>query len=696
MNTRRLSLPGVLVFAALALLPLSAASAAPAIHRIEAGSLAHTQVGATLVLFGEGFEPPLQVLFSDGANPVVPATEMEFDQERGLIIARVPAGAASGGLIVNANGFDSDPYLLVIDPGTFDVGTRQVGGTVSDGTDPVEGALVILLAFTGCDDDSIWNFDVTDAGGNYTLEGQDGGHIVYVFPPLNAGVATGGAEVGLGPTPATADIELDSGVLVQGRVVLAVQSSTGVPNARLELDSDSGFDTLLTDANGYYTLRLNGGDYEMDVLPGDGWSLSAMGTQLSVGAVSPQQVDDMELHGGVEITGLVRRQSDLTPLANLEIEVQPTEGCCQNIDSTVSRSDGSFRVIVPPNQSYNLSVWVDEDQPLVDLQMNFAVGSSDMVQNLDLSDAAFITGQVTDAVSGQPLVDVGVQASLDPNGGMTAAWANSCEDGSFRLRVPPSSQGYIVSSNAWEENGYVPVTWNNTPGGTFFPCNGVPVAAPTAGLTVAQIDLPLEPGAGSIEGAILTQDSSCTQTVAWQSWVNVDDGSGASCNLGVHDWNMPPGQFRVHSLPHSGLVPGLRVCVYDTQGLPPQCYNLKAPPAYDEVVVPAAGQVTNVNFCLGNRPVLEVPQLMLDKVGGLLQFAWSGSGDPYHDHYRLRGSGSATPSGAGDFPNDPQFDQLSDVWGQNHWTSMDIPYAFFLVTEVGSGGAEGPAGSYGN
>jgi len=57
-------------------------------------------------------------------------------------------------------------------------------------------------------------------------------------------------------------------------------------------------------------------------------------------------------------------------------------------------------------------------------------------------------------------------------------------------------------------------------------------------------------------------------------------------------------------------------------------------------------------------------------------------------------NGARPLSGTGSFPSDPSFDM---VWnGQASSTAIPAsdPHRFFLVTNAGIGGAEGPSGSY--
>jgi hypothetical protein len=674
------------------------ALAAPVISFFEGGSPAHAQAAATVLVFAEGLEAPVTASFSDGVGPNVAAADVEADLDRGLVLVRVPAGAVTGNMKISANGVDSLPYFFRIDAGTFTQGTHVVSGQVTDGVDPVEGAAVVLLKFA-CDDETLWDFAMTDASGDYSLTGVVGDYVLYVFPPAASGLFSMGAEVTLGPSPVTEDITLFPGVPVTGSVVLSSLPAVGVPNSRVDFESmDGGFDSMLTDSSGDFSITLAPGDYELWVEPGSGALLSMKEDLVTITGPGPQTLADVELDGGVEISGLVRRVADLSLLSNAEISVHATNSCCDPVDEASVAGDGSFSLVVPPNQSYSVSVRVDDDQPYVDLQIDdLFVDGAGLSQDFDLADAAFISGKVTDADTGSPLFDFQVEASAYPWGSGSTAWAWTCEDGSYRLRVEPSAQGYIVGNSRWEENGYVPVSWDGTQSGTLFPCLGSAIPVITAGSEVANIDLAPPPGAGAVSGRVLTQDSGCTATVAGQHWIQVDGGTDVGCDLGVFDWNASAGTYRVYGLPHSGLLPGLRLCDYNVPwDASPQCYTLNRPPGYDPVSVPIGGEVTDVDFCLGNTPVSQVSSVEVAKSGDNVFLSWDDSGDPYHDRYRLWGSMTATPGGAGSFPTDPAFNVISEDYPANALLPLSTPEQFFLVTDVGVTGAEGPAGAYGD
>jgi len=685
---------------AVSLLVLGAAGAhaTPVITSLEAGGPAHAQAGSTVIILAEGLVEPIELFFSDGANPTVQATSLEVDTARGVVVAKVPAGSTTGDMKLTANAVDSAPYYFRIDAGTFDQGTRTVSGQVLDDGNPVGGTLLLMLSFGGCDDETFQDFALSDRFGNYTLTGPDGDYEVIAFPPLASGMAVALASATLGATPATLDIDLVAGTTVDGRIVRADSPTTGVENARVEYESDDGFDFVLTDSSGDFTLQLMPGDGEFWVQAPKGAILASLGEQpATVDPVGPQDVGDIELGTGVRITGLVRGQTDGLPLPNVELQVRASGTCCDAADEVYADGSGAFTLVVAPGADYDIQAYLDDDQPYVDLYEQVTVGAGDLVRNLDLEDAGFITGHVTDADTTSPIFEISVQAEAIPFENGPSAWTRTCEDGSYRLRVPPSATGYRTYAGYGEDFGYVPIAWDGTVDGTLYTCEGQAISVLTAGTEVANIDMKLPPNAARINGNVLTQASGCTQLIDEQQWIQVDDGVDHFCGLGVNDWWAPNGTFADYGLPHSALVPSLRACTWGPGDTSPQCWNLKHPPAHIGIVAAENDDINNVNFCMGNTPITGISDLMVGKSGDQMTFSWGPSTDPYHENYLLRGATTAVPSsGAGDFPNDPPFFEV--YWTQSPDASLSIysPYSYFLVTDVGLTSNEGPSDSYGN
>ena len=84
------------------------------------------------------------------------------------------------------DGVDGPGYPLTIDPGVHDPGGYTVSGTVTDGSEPLEGVFVALLHLD-CDDTLFSDYDVTDAGGAYTVNHPTGTYLLLVLPPVSSG-----------------------------------------------------------------------------------------------------------------------------------------------------------------------------------------------------------------------------------------------------------------------------------------------------------------------------------------------------------------------------------------------------------------------------------------------------------------------------------------------------------------------------
>ncbi len=674
-----------------------AVGASPRITEVLGPAPVHGQRGATIGFLAQGLTSPVRVFFSDGSNPNVEASPVDVDLGRGIVFARVPAGAVTGTMKLTAGGIDSNPYRFRVDAGTFDQGSSTVSGQVTNGAIPVAGAAVVLLAFDTCDNDTLWDRSITDATGHYALTGKNGMHFLFVFPPVASGLASSGAPLLLAPIPAVVNVSLDAGVVVSGRVVRAASPGTGVGDTRVEFDSDSGFDTRLTDATGYFAVRVSPGDTRARVSPPAGQVLSSTRQSLSIAPGGPVVLPDFALQGGVRISGLVRSANGLTPMPNAEINAQDSNRCCDDADRTLSGGDGSFTLVVAPGQTYRIVAQVDDREAYADAQLSdVVVANADVVRDMNLADAGAITGVVVDAQSGDPIGELSVQAALYPSTGATAAFTRTCGDGTYRLRVPPAATGYLVSAGFGEDHGYVPTTWDGSAAGTFFSCEGGAVPVSSAGVETGNVDFQVPTGTASVSGGFRTQDSGCTLDAPGDFWVAVDDGTSHSCTLGTNDWNAAPGTYRVFGLPSSEMLSTLRVCVASSPTTSAQCWDgRKSGGAYDAVDVGSGETASSIDFCVGNVPVQQTQGLRASKTPGGVTFSWSATTDLYQTRYRLRGASVVRPfTPQGSFPSDPGFTAVYDGQTASAFVPLSQIYIYYLVTNVGQTGVEGPSGSY--
>ncbi len=561
---------------------------APEITDVMASTPPHGQAGATVLLFATGLVSPVEVRFSDGTNPTVVASPVDLDLARGMAAVRVPAGAVTGSLQLTANGVGSDPYFFRREAGSFDRGTEVASGTVlGPGMTPVAGAMVALMLPTGCDGgNTFWDHAVTDASGSYTLHAKPGDYFLFVFPPRSSGLASAAA---MASAPGSQNVVLSAGTTVNGRVVRQSSPGSGVAYARVDFEGD-GYETALTDGNGYYSAFVAPGPSRLRVAAPPTVVLArAADIPVTVGSVSPQNLGDTALRGGVRIYGTVRRQADSSPMPGVWISGWSSEPCCPQVGETVAGGDGSYALVVSGNATYGISASVEDTEPYANARTEgIVVGTADVSANLSLLDAGFIRGVVTDRATALPRGGVQVSAHRSPWGsGASEAGNETCDDGSYVLRVPPSETGYVVTAGATSfDDGKVPVAWTSSGAGTFFLCEGTPVPVPAVGSQVSAINLSVPSNAGAMEGWIRTQSSGCTAPYDHSVWIIVDDGAQHACSLGTTDWSAPAGSYRLYGLPGSSLMPVLRACISEPGMSGVQCFDQRTWPDFTSVPVP--------------------------------------------------------------------------------------------------------------
>ncbi|MBZ5640694.1 MAG: hypothetical protein LAO51_18300 [Acidobacteriia bacterium] len=671
-------------------------AAVPRITGVMNSAPSHVQVGEKVLLQVEGLIPPVRVFFSDGTSPTLEATSVQFDAVRGLLAAQVPSGAQKGNMKVTANGVDSPPYSLRIDTGLYDPGSDGVQGTVTGPGGAIPGTMLALLRPNPCDGVDFIDLTVSGAAGEYTLHGSAGNFLIFAFPPVSTVLAPGAFPVTLGETPVTVPVVLAGGTAVDGRIVQASSPGAGVASARVDFESDAGYETRLTDDDGYFSVLLAPGGVRIRTTPSPTDALARDDRGAVVEATSPQSLPDTLLAGGVRIFGFVRRAANGRPLPGIRVSASPQYACCGTVDEKSAGGDGSFALVVPANQTYQLRTSMDDDASFADANVSdIVVGTDDVHRDVDILDAGAITGRVLDAQTGDPIAQLGVQAFEVPYTGATLAYARTCADGSYRLRVAPNGTGYVAGAAFYETSSYVPVAWNGTEPGTLFACEGAPIPVPDAAAVASGIDIRVHPGAAEVSGSVFSQESGCTETLGGTPWVLVDDGISHGCGLGYMDWNAPEGTYRVVGLPGADLLPELRVCQPPSPGASPQCWSLGRPPAFTPVIVLPGNEARGIDFCLGATPTQDVVGILASKGDGFVTFAWTPTDDPYQSQYRLRGATSARPSGGtGSFPDDPPFDEVWSGMSPSATVGLGDPRRFFLVTNIGMSGAEGPSGSY--
>jgi hypothetical protein len=562
---------------------------------------------------------------------------------------------------------------------------------------PQAGVGLVLLKSGACKDDTLWDAAVTNASGNYTLTGIDGNYLIITFNPVASALANASALVALSATPATQNIALAAGTTVTGKVVDA-SSFIGITGARLSLDgvTANSHEEALTSPTGDFTLHLTAGDWKFEIQPPSGDITHAFLQPRYTIAGPAQALGNQPLATGVRISGTVTHTGDGTPMPGVQMDAQISSPCCNTVDRKGVSGGGSYNMVVPAGATYNLQARLDSDTFFIDGNSSVVVASSNVVQNFVIQDAGIITGIVRDSLNA-PILDLGIAARIPL--GTQVAYDNTCSDGSYRLRVPPSVSGYHVTTsypNNKTPPFYAAQTWNTTAGGTYFECEGTAVPVSPAGTTVPNVNFTV-PLAAAVQGAITSEDSGCTFNPFGFVQVTLDNGVSHACNLGTNAQNPPPGQYQLLLLPPNTVMTTLRACVNNVPLMSPQCYNLVQPPAYNPISILPGGAASGINFCLGNRPLAQVAGLLVGKSGGKLTFNWTATADPYHYRYTLWGSTTATPvPPPGTFPSNPAFSSLIMTGGTNTVLGIATGSNFFLLTDTGLTGINGPSGSYGN
>ena len=586
---RSRSLVQMLACVILGLHAQDAVIAAPTITSFLTSSPAQARVGEPVIITATGLASPVQVFFngtalSNEAKPIL------VDLDRGLIIARVPAGTVGGYMRIRADGVNSPLHYFNVVPGSFDLGTNAVSGTVTKTGSALPGVILALHRGAQCGNVSFQDFAVSDSNGNYTLRGVDGPHQILVIPPKVAGVANISVPVVLSSTPATTDIALAEGTAVTGRVVDSSMSPLG--DVRISIDSIGPMrihEDILTDPSGVFTAHLLPGEHAYTMEPPLGAPHASASGSFTIDPTSTQNLGDTTLASGTSVTGNLVNATGGAPLASVELLAYDSSNLIDSVDTKRTAGDGSFRLVLPPNGTYIIRGEMDSRASVTDFEApGVLVSNTPSVLNLATLVADIVSGTITLQGANTPLECVGVQALSAPSG-FYNGFTRSGPDGTYRLRLAADHGGYIVNTSDTDTGpiNYASKTWNGTPAGTYFYCEGTPVPAPIPGGSITPgIDFSLEPEA-AIEGIVTRDDDMCVSDLSLAYPVLVDDGMNHLCNMGVPDLSFPGPGYRIRGLPSSNH---LRACVYPVSGYETQCQDM---------ITTTSGNTTpGVDFCL--------------------------------------------------------------------------------------------------
>jgi hypothetical protein len=523
----------------------------------------------------------VSVRFPDGVGGWVDGDETYVDPVRGLIVTRVPALAVSGNVYIRVDGVDGPGYPLTIDPGVYNPGSYTVSGTVTDGSDPVEGVLVALLRID-CDDDTLADYDVTDASGTYSVNHATGDYDLALLPPVPFGL-----PLTVVPLPnltgnTVSDVVLEARDHLTGRVVdsgIGPVGATSAPIRNCFIEA-GGYVTdvwewVLTDASGLLSMHVATDTYDVFI---EGPQHSRyMTSKVTTG--TPADLGDVSLDSGYFIEGHVVNDMGVG-LPGVEITARDT-ATWEAMGSTLTVGDsGWFRLAVPAG-SYQIEFWMHED---LDYYLPIFEGVSvwtDTVlyPDFEAEPASYIRGTVylDDGVTPAPWVHV----QADNLAISWGAGATSCEDGTYQIRVRPDT--YTVQ--VWPYDTCLALEFYDEKPDR---CTADPVTVAPLSATTG-IDFTLGPG-GSVSGRV-TDDWGVGIT---DTWVCLDHGPG-SCTLHC-DSLLEDGWYSIRNVP---VGADLRVWVTSWY----ECWDDHVGcMGYDPVQVNECQDTSGIDFTVSDTP----------------------------------------------------------------------------------------------
>lgn len=339
-----------------------------------------------------------------------------------------------------------------------------ISGTITDGTNPLPGSTVWVMAYNGDGDYWMWVKQATALGdGSYEcaglragvyrlmVEGPDGSWASECYndkpasPSAGDDIFLGGAE----PTAKTIDVALAPAGYIEGWVL---QEGSGDPIADSPvnacIDRDGWFEAVAwtdTDYAGKFILeRLAAGSYYVQFNGGDGWIGElydnqrdwSMATPVSVTAGFTTTLADAYLTMGASIEGYVYAPDGVTPLAGIAVtpfrRIGGDMGHEERGDLTYfTDSDpmGHFRIEGLEPGEWALKIYdftgtyaaqFQDGQLIPSLAYFSTIASGDTwtPPNIVLSEAGSIVGTVyDDGEPGTPLEGITVAAWLPIGGG---------------------------------------------------------------------------------------------------------------------------------------------------------------------------------------------------------------------------------------------------------------------------------------
>jgi len=530
----------------------------------------------------------VEAQFLDGGGARVDGVDTVVDAQRGIVATRVPAGAVTGPVHVRVDGIDSPGYPVTIDPGVFAPGPFTLSGTVTDGTNPVAGA-VVALVILGCPSETIVGYTTTDGAGNYTLQHATGDYFLFVLPTLSSGLVPMGFDASGLSGNQTLDPAVSTGHLIDVHVVDSGfgpvgASGTGIPVSWVSAEAtllEFG-DEMLTDGAGQGRLNVPTGEHEFFAAgPFLGRYLVSSAIQTITGDFD---FGDVELDSGYFIEGRVVDSSGVA-MAGVEVTVFDATSFDEVARTRTVGTAGQFRVALPLGLYHlefeappGLDYFIPQTDPLelwTDTTLYPAVQAQD---------AGHVQGTVYQADGVTPVAGIPISAYETATGSWIAS-TGICDDGTYDLRVPAGS--YRIKADAIFGSPCLAEAWFDS---TAYSCEATSIAVTPPGRTPG-IDFSLEP-AGGLSGRVVDEFGA---GLAFAS-VCVDEGPGSPpCHISCADTDLG-GYYDL-----AGLAVGNGYRVQFVTGLyPTECWNdHPSCNAYDPVSVNECQTTFGIDSGLG-------------------------------------------------------------------------------------------------
>lgn len=557
--------------------------------RLSADSMHHAAPGQPVHLEVENLpwtgETEVRFYKQDGSHVV--GTSTELDLKRGIVVTRVPASAETGEVRVFADGEESPARPFAIEDGAWSGGSHDVTCHVENSSGySMSGVLCLLMVEAddgSCESDELlFDYGVTNASGDAVLEhpgnGEDGILVVWPDPEFDESQAK---LVTMNPTSLVVPFQIDMGEAYTAHVI--DHNGDDVANARIYAEGDCGFDTTLTSDYGYATLRVGEGcSWDFEIVGPTGSRHGLVTTSASGGA----DFGDVTLPQRVLMSsGVVDPDGAGIPL--LEVGAFSEGETFEDYFYGYTDASGAFLGTVPPVDTFG--VYVQGPDHMTDANAQSSTMGMDYVdlEGFSLAGAALLTGEVLEADTLTPRGEQGLGAfPIDgETPGEGVAFAQSCEDGSYRLKVPAGTWGLqaFVFEGDTHMNG-----WYDDEGAQWCHLDADTVTV-SVGDELSELDLHL-PRSTRVEGSVTYRLLGVDEAT-----VTATNGGLGSCSVeapvtfGGYGMDLPLGSgYKV-----TADSPGLSYSV---------CYDGHHGCTTFTPVETQASSTTTVNFELGTTP----------------------------------------------------------------------------------------------